>query len=181
MLTISFDARTYATSIITCLSAITVYTISTIYHAVQDTVKKYYWRKVDHSDVPFLVIGCSCAVCLLLSTHVYNYIALGVSFGIAFISVALSVTNVDKFKAVTMTLDFVIGAVMLAAFIINFSYIPHAVRILYLSGALLCIAGSILFGIKLRFVHAVFHVFITAGTICFYVASLLLMQNYHGF
>ena len=41
MLTISFDARTYATSIITCLSAITVYTISTIYHAVQDTVKKY--------------------------------------------------------------------------------------------------------------------------------------------
>lgn len=181
MLTISFDARTYATSIITCLSAITVYTISTIYHAVQDTVKKYYWRKVDHSDVPFLVIGCSCAVCLLLSTHVYNYIALGVSFCIAFISVALSVTNVDKFKAVTMTLDFVIGAVMLAAFIINFSYIPHAVRILYLSGALLCIAGSILFGIKLRFVHAVFHVFITAGTICFYVASLLLMQNYHGF
>ena len=98
MLTISFDARTYATSIITCLSAITVYTISTIYHAVQDTVKKYYWRKVDHSDVPFLVIGCSCAVCLLLSTHVYNYIALGVSFGIAFISVALSVTNVDKFN-----------------------------------------------------------------------------------
>lgn len=54
-------------------------------------------------------------------------------------------------------------------------------KILYLSGALLCIAGSILFGIKLRFVHAVFHVFITAGTICFYVASLLLMQNYHGF
>ena len=79
-----------------------------------------------------------------------------------------------------MTLDFVIGAVMLAAFIINFSYIPHAVRILYLSGALLCIAGSILFGIKLSFVHAVFHVFITAGTICCYVASLLLMQNYHG-
>lgn len=181
LLTISFDARTYATSLITCLSAITVYSISTTYHAVQDTVKKYYWRKVDHSDVPFLVIGCSCAVCLLLSEHVYNYVALGVSFGIAFLSVALSVKNVDKFKPVTITLDFVIGAVMLIAFIINFAYIPYSVKMLYLSGAILCIAGSILFGIKFKFIHAIFHVLIAAGTICFYVGCVILMQNYVGF
>ena len=181
LLTISFDARTYATSLITCLSAITVYTISTTYHAVQDTVKKFYWRKVDHSDIPFLVIGCSCAVCLLLSDHVYNYVALGVSIGIACLSVALSMINVDKFKAVTITLDFVIGVVMTVSFIINFNYIPHSAKILYLAGALLCIAGSIVFGIKLRFAHAVFHVLITAGTICFFVSCLILMQNYHGF
>lgn len=181
MLSISFDARSYAASLITCFSAILVYAVSTIYHAVQDTVKKYYLRKLDHSDIPFLVLGCNASVCLLLSAHPYNYVALGISVALALISGVLSVKNVDKYKAVTITMNFVIGAVMLAAFILNFGLIAPVVKYLYLAGAILCTTGSILFGIKVKYMHAIFHVFITAGTLCFYAGSVLILQSYVPF
>lgn len=180
MLTISVDARTVAASLITCLSAFTVYAVSTVYHMVQDTRKKFIWRKIDHSDIPFLVTGCGSAVCLCLSNHPYNYWAIGICLVLSVISVIINVIDVDKYKVPSMTINFVIGIFLFAAFMINLSLIPPLARYLFLTGAILCTLGSIIFGFKVKYMHALFHVFVVAGTLCFYAASVLILQNYAG-
>ncbi len=180
MLLISSDARTIAASVITCLSAFTVYAVSTIYHAVQDTKRKFIWRKIDHSDIPFLVTGCGSAVCLCLSTHPYNYWAIGICLFLSAVSVIINVIDVDKYKVPSMTINFIIGIFLFAAFMINLQLIPLAARYLFLTGALLCTLGSILFGIKVKYMHAIFHVFVVVGTLCFYAASVIILQNYVG-
>lgn len=180
MLLISVDARTIAASLITCLSAFTVYTVSTIYHAVQDTKKKFVWRKIDHSDIPFLVTGCGSAVCLCLSNHPYNYWALGICLALSVASVIMNVIDVDKYKVPSMTINFIIGIFLFAAFIINRTLILDASKYLFLTGAILCTVGSILFGIKVKYMHAIFHCFVVAGTLCFYAAAVIILQNYVG-
>lgn len=180
LMTISYDARTIIASLITCLSAITVYGVSTVYHAVQDTRKKYFWRKIDHSDIPFVVIGCSASMCLCLSTHFFNYVALGLSVFLAVTSIIMNAVSVDKFKVPTMIINFAIGIILFAAFMINFKLISQTVKYLYLSGAILCVVGSMIFGIKKRYMHSVFHVFVLVGTLCFYAAAVLVIQSYAG-
>lgn len=181
LLTISVDARTVLASLFTCLSAILVYGVSALYHAETDIKKKFIWRKIDHSDVPLVVIGCSTPVCLCLSNHVYNYVALGLCFAIVVIGIVMNVVSVDKFKVATTASNFVIGIIMFVAFMLNYSLIPSAVKYLYLAGALLCTAGSIVFAFKKKYMHPVFHMFELVGTLCFYVGAVIIIQNYQVF
>lgn len=181
MLTLCFDWRTYLTAVLTCISAIAVYTTSTIYHAVSDTKTKFYLRKADHSDIPGLVIGCSASMCLLLSNDIYNYVAIGLSVFLWIVSVIMSIKNIEKYKAITITLNFVIGLLLFFVFIVNRNLILQEVKYLYLAGAILCIAGSIIFAFKVKFMHAIFHVFVVCGTLCLYVAAILTMKNYVPF
>lgn len=181
LLSLCVDWRTYLTACVTCLSAMLVYTMSTIYHAVDDTRRKFYLRKADHSDIPFLVTGCSAAICLLLSANIYNYIALGLSVLLSVISMTLSIKSIEKFKVVTMTINFVIGIVMFIAFMINRDLILTSVKFIYLAGVILCVLGSILFAFKVRYMHAIFHMFVVCGTLCFYASAVILTINYTPF
>jgi Predicted membrane protein, hemolysin III homolog len=159
-------------SLLLCIPAVAVYGVSAIYHSIFDVAKKDIWRKIDHSNIPFIVMGSSAPLCLSLSTHVYNYIGLGLSFAFAVASVVMNVKDVDKYKVPTMIINFIIGVLLFFVFYTNRVLCPQPAKYYYLAGVILCVAGSIIYGIKLKFMHGIFHIFELIGTFGFYVAAL---------
>ncbi|MEG2456619.1 MAG: hypothetical protein RSB08_02220, partial [Clostridia bacterium] len=149
---------------------------STIYHSTIDVRKKYYWRKIDHSDIPFIVLGCSAPICLCISTNPYNFIALGLSFAFAAINIALNIKSVDKFKVPSMIINFVVGVLLFGVYLDNRALIPIEVKYFYFVGTALCILGSIIFAIKVRYVHCIFHIFELVGTMMFFGAAVILIS-----
>lgn len=181
MITLIYYFRGYTRGIIAvtlqCLSAILVFGVSTIYHLVDDIAAKAVWRKIDHSTVPFLVMGCSAGICLCLSDYTYNFIAIGVSFALALSGIVMNFMGVDRFKVPTMIINFVIGVLLFGVFMLNRSLITYEMGATYALGTIICIGSSILFGIKIKFMHFIFHLGVVAGTLLFLLATLLIMQS----
>lgn len=177
LLTLCRGPKTVVATLLTCLPAISVYTVSAIYHGTADPRRRFYIRKLDHGGVPFLVVGCSVPLCLLTGDYAYNYVALGISVALCFVSAALSFRSVDRFKGYTILIDFVIGALMFACYFVNRSFVPPSSGYLYLAGALLCVAGSVVFGLRRSYTHSVFHVLILSGTLCFYAVAVEAVKN----
>lgn len=163
--------------ILQCLSAILVFGVSAVYHLVDNIAAKAIWRKIDHSTVPFLVMGCSAGICLCLSNYTYNYIAIGASFAMSVSGIVMNFMGVDRFKVPTMIINFVIGVLLFGVFMLNRSLITYEIGAAYALGTILCIGSSILFGIKIKFMHFIFHLGVVAGTLLFLVATILIIRG----
>lgn len=175
MIAKSVALQSYATSVLTCLFIAAEYLISAVYHGARDLKTKLIWRKIDFPAVNLNVIACSISICLLYG-NVYGYVALVLSFAIALAMFVLCLYDFKKFRKLTVASCFVIGLLMFIQFFIVCSSdygMPDNALYLYISGLILCLIGAILFGIRKRYVHCVFHVFVLIGPILFAISAYL--------
>lgn len=174
MLIISKSWLNVVTSVLFCLPAFMVYTNSCIYHALTNLKVKSAWRKVDHANISFIVIACSVPLCLNLSTNPFNYIALAICLSIGTINAIFCIKCLLKYKNWAVFLEFIIGAVVMVVVFINQALIPTDVKILYGVGALICILGVTIFGVKTQYVHTIFHLFELVGPALMYFGAIRL-------
>ena len=155
-----------------CLSLIVLYTASTVYHALPaDAVGlKKAARVVDHSMVAILIAGTAtpCALVSLYNRDVrFCAAVLIIGWGSAAASLIAKLFFFETSKAFCMVLYIVSGAVMLACSLPFLpSLNPRAMRLLVL-GCAVYLVGAVLFGVgaRVKYVHALFHVFILAGSL----------------
>lgn len=168
-------AQSYATSLLTCLLIASEFMISSVYHGVKNLRTKLIWRKIDFPAVNLNVIACSIALCLMYG-NVYGYVSLAISFAITISMFVLCFYNFSKFRKVSVASCFLIGILMFVQFfIINSSDhgMPDVALYLYICGLILCLIGAVLFGIRKRYAHCVFHVFVLIGPILFVASAYL--------
>jgi len=175
MLLQSNNSLAVIASICFFLGMMITYTNSTIYHALTNKKWKVIWRKADHCSVCFIIWATGAPICLCTSGNLYNYIALGICFLISVSSAIMCLVNLQKFSKVALVLDFVIAAVLVSVFFVNFDFIEFKIRMLYLAGALSCLIGSFFFGRKKEYTHAIFHILELIGTIIIFFASLAIL------
>ena len=170
--TSSNGTRYIFSSCIYCLSFITVYTASAIYHGLPAGDTKKIFRLFDHIAIPLLLAGTAtpCALITLYRvSHVHGIVVFATGwFCAAFgIITKLFFFNNDRLKVACMAVYFAGGAAML------FSAVPHLGNINRTGFLLLCLgcfaytAGAAFckIGIKRPWFHTVFHVFVLSGSI----------------
>lgn len=151
---------------------IVLYTMSTLYHSLTNPTAKKVFRVFDHCSIFLLIAGTYTPYCLCT---LWGQGGLGILIAIwtcAILGVILNAIALDKFK----TLSLVFYVVMGLAIVLK---LPALVKLMPLGGLVfMCVAGAVyILGIifylwKVKYMHSIWHLFVLAGSICFFFSIL---------
>ena len=160
--------------------AVTLYTMSALYHFLPDGKAKGVFRIFDHCTIFLLIAGTYSPFCLIaLGGTTAGWIVFGLQWGCAAVGITMNPVAMNNkiVKAVSMVLYVVTGWMALAVFPQLFAAVPAASLWLLLAGGIAYTVGIVFFalGKKLRWFHPVWHLFDIAGTALQFVSILLLV------
>lgn len=157
-----------------CLSMLTVFVCSSVYHGLPLCRAKKVMRMIDYTAIYFMLMG-TITPYMLLSVAKINY-TLGwtlfiICLAATVVSIILTLTSFSKTKAIRMVLYIIIGLCAFSSlFIIGDKVDPDAVK-LVLMGNGAYVLGLVLFviGAKKPYFHTVFHVLVIVGALIHFV------------
>ena len=156
------------------LSLISVYTISSVYHGLRPETAKKVMQVLDHCTIYFLIFGSYLPV-LLCSIRRESPLTAWVLFGVILAMTALAVTltaiDLRKFRVLSMICYIGLGWCIVFAAPVALRAIPKPGLIWLLAGGIAYTVGAILYGIgvRKRYMHAVFHLFVILGSVLQFV------------
>ena len=166
-------------SIIYGISMITLYTMSSIYHGLSPKITgKKVMQIIDHCTI-FVLIAGSYTPFALCSFREYNPI-LGwsiftIMWVVASIGITLNAIDLRKYRVFSMICYIGMGWVIL----LKASLLPLLLGkngvILLVSGGIAYTLGAILYGlgVKHKYMHSVFHLFIVLGSVLHFFCIIL--------
>ncbi|MGZ4825037.1 MAG: PAQR family membrane homeostasis protein TrhA [Terriglobales bacterium] len=154
-------------------SLLALYTASTVYHAVQRPPAKRILRILDHSAIYLLIAGTYTPFMLVNLRGAWGWTLLGLVWTIALFGVAWKIVHVEQHVVVSTIVYIAMGWLVVIAARPLFRAVPIAGLAWLLAGGLAYTLGVAFFGAsRLRFSHAVWHLFVLAGSTCHYVAVM---------
>ena len=158
-----------------CAALLCVYTISGIYHGLPKGTGKKVLQVIDHCAIYFLIAGTYTPILITGFLPAFPLIGWGLlmmQWSLAALAVTLTAIDLEKFKVFSMVCYLFMGWGIVF-------FLPQTVTVmtargfyLLLAGGIAYTIGAILFGLgkKLRWMHAVFHLFVILGSLLHYLA-----------
>lgn len=181
VLTIVFSIKNKNTiglvsSIIYGVSMIFMFTSSCIYHALSPRIKgKKIMRIIDHCDIYVFIAGCYTPFCLSTIGGAKGWIIFGINWACAIIGIILNSINLEKFKIPAFLIYLIMGWMIIFSFeSLSLNLAPMGIRLLLLGGIIYTLGAVFyLIGVKKRYIHSVFHIFVLLGAISQFFSILL--------
>jgi len=152
------------------ISLILLYLTSTLYHATADPRRRKRLRVVDHAMIFVLIAGSYTPLALITLNGSVGWTLFGASWGVAITGITLKIFFTGRFEVLSTIMY--VGMGWMAMFAIKPLMRELAPEGLYwlLAGGLSYTVGAILYAIKkIHFNHAIFHVFVLAGSACHFM------------
>ena len=152
---------------------ILLYAASTVYHFTSNFKLKEKFRVLDHISVFYLIAGSYAPVCLITL-----YEGKGVSLFLAIIIIALlgtafKVFYTGKFEKLSLLIYLAMGWLIILDFNTVLALIEFKGILLMIFGGLLYSIGTIFYSLqKLKYAHAIWHVFVLGGSTSHYFLVL---------
>ena len=164
------------------LSLITMYTMSTLYHAFPFEKVKRIFRVFDHSSIPLLIAGSYTPFCLIaLDGNIKGKIVVCVVWLCGILAIVLNVINLDRFEKINLVLYIAMGWAVVFALKDIIRALPKNGFILLAAGGIAYTTGIIFYKMTtVRYIHSVWHLFVTAGSLAHFlcVAMYVLPMTY---
>lgn len=152
---------------------ISLYTASTMYHVVQHPPAKRVLRILDHSAIYLLIAGTYTPFTLVNLRGAWGWTLFGLVWAFAVFGILWKVVRVEHHEVVSTLLYIAMGWLVVIAVQPLSRAIPIAGLAWLLAGGLAYTLGVAFFGAsRLRFNHAVWHLFVLVGSACHYVAVM---------
>lgn len=152
---------------------ISLYTASTLYHAVVSPRLKRALRIFDHSAIYLLIAGTYTPFLLLYLRGPWGWSLFGVVWGLAFAGIVFKFWFVGHFEHVSTAIYLAMGWLVIVAAKPVLAHVPTPTLLWLLAGGLFYSCGVIFYVWKrLPYSHAVWHLFVLAGSACHYCAIL---------
>ena len=149
---------------------VVMYTISSVYHGLLPNMGKKVMQVIDHCTIYFLIAGTYTVIVLSAIRPVYPFLGWGLfAFEWALTALATTITAIDlkKYNVFSMICYIGMGWAIIPFFkqVIEVMQMPGF--LLLLSGGIAYTIGSILYGvgIKKKWMHSVFHIFVVLGSL----------------
>jgi hemolysin III len=151
-----------------------LYLFSTLYHSIQEPQAKRILRIFDHAAIFLLIAGTYTPFTLVTLHGPLGWTLFGVVWGLALFGVAFQTTLLRKHRALSLSLYIGMGWAMIVAIQPMMAAIPLPGIILVASGGL-AYTGGVIFYVwhRLPYHHAIWHLFVMAGSILHFFAVLL--------
>lgn len=160
-------------AIVFCGSLLLLYTASTLYHAIPTLAIKRKLKVCDHCAIYMLIAGTYTPFALIGLRGTVGWWLFGVAWGLATIGIVFKLFFTGRFKLFSTFVY--IGMGWMAVFAIRpmLVNIPLASLLWLLAGGVAYTAGTLFYhNERLRYSHAVWHLFVLAGSTCHFVAVL---------
>lgn len=155
------------------LALVALYGISTLYHLSRDITAKQWWRKCDHAGIFLLIAGSYTPFLLVNLRGTWGWSLFGVIWGLGLAGVVLKFWFAGHFRVVSTLIYVAMGWLVLIAVRPLLEQVPLPGVWLLVTGGLLYTGGTAFYLWKsLPYHHAIWHVFVLAGSTCHWIAVL---------
>lgn len=157
-------------------SAVILYLASTVYHAAFKSTFQPFLEVVDHAAIYLKIAGSYTPFALITLPTVSGMTILITVWAMAAIGITLKffahfVSNIRKYDWISLAGYIGMGWVALFVIWPLFTNLPLAGFLWLVAGGLCFTVGAVFFAWKSRrYTHAIFHVFVLAGSVCHFVA-----------
>lgn len=154
-------------------SLVMLYTASTLYHAIPSANVKRRLKVFDHCAIYMLIAGTYTPFALVGLRGVVGWWLFGLSWGLAAVGIVFKLFFTGRFKLFSTLVYIGMGWMAIFAIRPMIVKIPIAALIWLLAGGVAYTAGTIFYhNERLRYSHAVWHLFVLAGSACHFVAVM---------
>ena len=152
------------------VSMISLYTVSSIYHALPRNTAKKVFQVLDHCTIYFLIAGTytPMVLCGLMKTNkTAAIITFLVVWGLAALSITLNAIDLQKYKHFSMVGYVGMGWAIIFNIGSMYRALGHNGFALLLGGGILYTVGILFYkiGSNKKYYHSVFHIFVLLGSI----------------
>jgi hemolysin III len=168
------DAWQVVGSSVFAATLVALYAASTLYHSLPLSRAKRVFRVLDHGAIYLLIAGTYTPFTLGVLRGAWGWTLFGLVWGLAAIGVVFKSVRGFRHPRLSTAVYLAMGWLVVVAIRPLFANMSVAGLLWLLAGGL-AYTGGIVFYIldHKRYVHAVWHLFVLAGSTCHFVAVLL--------
>ncbi|HSP07254.1 MAG TPA: hemolysin III family protein [Acidobacteriota bacterium] len=151
-----------------------LYSASTLYHSFRNPKVKHWFRILDHACIYLLIAGTYTPFTLVTLRGPWGWSLFGIVWTLAACGLAFKLLYIGRFPIVSVTVYMLMGWMAVVAIKPMLERLPVEGLLWLVAGGLLYTVGVVFYatGGKLRYSHAIWHVFVLGGSICHYIAVL---------
>lgn len=154
-------------------SLVLMYSASACYHRVNHPRLKRSLRILDHASIYLLIAGTYTPVLLISMRGSWGWSLFGVIWTLACAGVVLKLFFVERFALLSTAVYIAMGWLVVIAAKPLFASVPHGGVAWLVAGGIIYTAGVIFYLWEhLPFNHAIWHLFVIAGSACHFLAVL---------
>lgn len=155
-------------------TAIVLYLVSTLYHALPAGRAKLWFNRLDHASIYLFIAGSYMPFVLGVLRGTWGWTLFGIVWAAAAVGVAAKLFNRLQHPLWSTGLYVAMGWVAVVAAVPLVERMSGAGLAWLVAGGLSYTAGAIvfLFDSKLRYAHFVWHLFVLGGSVCHFFAVL---------
>lgn len=152
-------------------SLIVLYAASTIYHSTKKPDLRGRMRIVDHASIYILIAGTYTPFTLVTLNGTVGWIMFGVTWGLALTGVILKIFFTGKYSLTSTLMYVFMGWVIVFAIKPLIENLSSEGLFWLVAGGIAYTVGALLYSVKkIKFNHAIFHVFVLMGSGCHFVS-----------
>ena len=147
---------------------IVLYSISSVYHGLRPGMAKKVMQILDHCAIYFLIAGSYSIVCLGAIRREAPAIGISIltlEWVLCTVATVLTAIDLKRYKVFSMVCYIGMGWAIIPMAPLLFEIMTPAGFWLLLAGGLSYTVGAVLFGLKKKWMHSVFHIFVVAGSV----------------
>ena len=151
-------------------SMVALYTVSSVYHGLHLNMGKRVMQVIDHCTIFFLIAGTYTPVvlsCIRAYSPGWGWTLFGIVWGCAALGITFTAIDMKRYEKLAMALYLGIGWCVVLAIKPAMASVPAEGLLWILAGGIAYTVGAGLYalGVKHRYMHSVFHIFVVAGSI----------------
>jgi len=153
---------------------VALYAASTLYHALKGTRARRVLRVLDHCAIYLLIAGTYTPITLVGLRGGWGWTLFGLAWGLAAAGMAFKVLTTGRFAILSTVAYVLMGWLCIVAVKPMFVLLSPGALALLGAGGLFYIVGIVFYhSNRVPYSHAVWHLFVVAGSVCHYLAIAL--------
>ena len=155
-------------------SLVTLYLASTLYHGARSPRAKHVFQVVDHCCIYLLIAGTYTPFTLVTLRGGWGWTLFGLVWGLALAGIIFRIIFGTRYKPVTVVSYVLLGWLCVIAVKPILATVPLGALAWIAAGGLAYTSGVAFFAAhRIPHNHAIWHVFVLAGSICHFIAVAL--------
>ena len=155
------------------VTLVLLYAASTLYHTFHTPRLKRILKILDHAAIYLLIAGTYTPFTLVNLRGFWGWTLFALVWGLSVFGILWKLILIERFQLVSTLVYLAMGWVVLIAIKPLISAVPLSGIIWLVAGGLFYTVGVLFFALKrLPYNHAIWHVFVMAGSVCHYFAVM---------
>ncbi len=153
------------------VSLICLYAASTFYHASKSESARIKMRIVDHAAIYLLIAGTYTPFTLVTLDGWVGWTIFGIVWGMAAIGITVKLFFTGRYDIISTIMYVAMGWMIVFAIKPMIAQLDASGLMWLLGGGIAYTVGAVIYSInRVKYNHAIFHVFVLVGSACHFVA-----------